>query len=123
MRVVFFGTPAFAVPTLRALIEAGHDVVGVVAQPDRPAGRGQQLAAPPTVEAAHAAGIPVFQPTRLKSGDFPAQFAALAPEIAIVVAYGRILPPAILTTPAEAASTCTPPSCRAGVGPRPSSGR
>lgn len=99
MRVVFFGTPAFAVPTLRALIEAGHDVVGVVAQPDRPAGRGQQLMAPPTVDAARAAGIPVFQPTKLKSGDFPAQFAALSPEVAVVVAYGRILPPVILTTP------------------------
>lgn len=99
MRIVFFGTPAFAVPTLRALVQAGHEVVGVVAQPDRPSGRGQQLTAPPTVELARSLGIPVFQPTRLKSGEFPEQLAHLAPEVAVVVAYGRILPPGILTTP------------------------
>lgn len=99
MRVVFFGTPAFAVPTLQALLDAGHDVVGVVAQPDRPAGRGQQLVSPPTVELARARGLATFQPTRLKSGDFPPAFTELAPEVAVVVAYGRILPPAILATP------------------------
>lgn len=99
MRVVFFGTPAFAVPTLQALLGAGHEVLGVVAQPDRPSGRGQQLSSPPTVEAARAAGLPVFQPTKLKSGEFPEQFAALAPDVAVVVAYGRILPPALLAVP------------------------
>ncbi len=99
MRVVFFGTPAFAVPTLQALVDAGHDVLAVVAQPDRPAGRGQQLVSPPTVELARRLGIPVFQPTKLKSGDFPPAFAALAPEVAVVVAYGRILPLALLQTP------------------------
>ncbi len=99
MRVVFFGTPAFAVPTLQALVDAGHDVLAVVAQPDRPAGRGQQLVSPPTVELARRLGVPVFQPTKLKSGDFPPAFAALAPEVAVVVAYGRILPLALLQTP------------------------
>lgn len=99
MRVVFFGTPAFAVPPLQALVDAGHDVLAVVAQPDRPAGRGQQLVSPPTVELARRLGIPVFQPTKLKSGDFPPAFAALAPEVAVVVAYGRILPLALLQTP------------------------
>lgn len=99
MRVVFFGTPAFAVPTLQALVDAGHEVVAVVAQPDRPAGRGQQLVSPPTVELARRLGVPVFQPTKLKSGDFPPAFAALAPEVAVVVAYGRILPLTLLQTP------------------------
>ncbi len=99
MRVVFFGTPAFAVPPLQALVDAGHDVLAVVAQPDRPAGRGQQLVSPPTVELARRLGVPVFQPTKLKSGDFPPAFAALAPEVAVVVAYGRILPLALLQTP------------------------
>ncbi|MSQ03700.1 MAG: methionyl-tRNA formyltransferase [Myxococcales bacterium] len=101
MRVVFFGTPAFAVHTLQALPAAGHEVVAVVAQPDKPAGRGQEVVSPPTVVWARARDIPVFQPTKLKSGDFPPAFAALAPEVAVVVAYGRILPPAILVTPAR----------------------
>lgn len=99
MRVAFFGTPAFAVPTLRALLVAGHEVVAVVAQPDRPSGRGQQLTAPPTVELARLSGIPVFQPTKLRSGDFPDQLAAVSADVAVVVAYGRILPPALLATP------------------------
>ncbi len=99
MRVVFFGTPTFAVHTLQALLDAGHDVVGVVAQPDKPAGRGQELLSPPTVVLCRARGIPVFQPTKLKSGEFPPAFAELAPEVAVVVAYGRILPPAILAVP------------------------
>jgi methionyl-tRNA formyltransferase len=99
MRVVFFGTPAFAVATLEALLVAGHEVVGVVAQPDRPSGRGQVLTSPPTVQLARTHGIPIFQPTKLKSGDFPPQFAELAPELAVVVAYGRILPLALLATP------------------------
>mgnify|MGYP001575916024 CR=1 FL=1 len=99
MRVVFFGTPAFAVPTLDALVAAGHDVALVVAQPDRPVGRGQALASPPTVVRARELGIPVAQPLKLKSGDFPGQLAALAADVGVVVAYGRILPPAILAMP------------------------
>jgi methionyl-tRNA formyltransferase len=101
MRVVFFGTPAFAVPTLEALLASGHDVVGVVAQPDRPSGRGQQLTAPPTAQLARASGVPLFQPTKLRSGPFPDEIAALRPDVAVVVAYGRILPPALLAIPAR----------------------
>ncbi len=99
MRVVFLGTPHFSVPTLDALHRAGHELCAVVAQPDKPVGRGQAMASPPTVERARQLGVPVFQPTKLKSGDFPAQFAALGAEVGVVVAYGRILPLALLTAP------------------------
>ncbi len=99
MRVAFFGTPAFAAVTLQAVLDAGHEVIAVVAQPDKPAGRGQQLVSPPTVELARSRGIPIFQPTKLKSGDFPPAFAALGADIGVVVAYGRILPLPILTAP------------------------
>jgi methionyl-tRNA formyltransferase len=99
VRVAFFGTPAFAVPTLAALVEAGHTVVAVVAQPDRPQGRGQQLQSPPTVERARALGIPVHQPTKLRSGPFPETFEAMGLDCAVVVAYGRILPPRLLAAP------------------------
>jgi methionyl-tRNA formyltransferase len=101
MRVAFFGTPAFALPTLQALFDAGHEVAAVVAQPDRPVGRGQSLASPPTVMLARERDVPVYQPTKLKSGDFPMQFSELGVEVAVVVAYGRILPPAILAAPAK----------------------
>lgn len=99
MRVAFFGTPAFAAVTLQALFDAGHEVVAVIAQPDKPSGRGQQLVSPPTVELARSRGVPVFQPTKLKSGDFPPAFAALQADIGVVVAYGRILPLPILNSP------------------------
>lgn len=99
MRVAFFGTPVFAVATLDAVVEAGHDVVAVIAQPDRPVGRGQSLQSPPTVLRARELHLPVFQPTKLKSGDFPGAFAALELDVAVVVAYGRILPLALLQSP------------------------
>lgn len=99
MRVGFFGTPAFAVATLDAVVSAGHDVVAVIAQPDRPVGRGQTLQSPPTIVRARELGLPVFQPTKLKSGDFPGTFAALDLDVAVVVAYGRILPLGILQSP------------------------
>ncbi len=99
MRVVFLGTPHFAVPTLDALHRAGHEICGVVAQPDKPVGRGQAMASPPTAVRARQLGVPVFQPTKLKSGDFPGEFAALGADVGIVVAYGRILPPALLEAP------------------------
>ncbi len=99
MRIAFFGTPAFAVPTLDALVAAGHAVVAVVAQPDRPQGRGQQLQSPPTVVRARALGIDVHQPTKLRSGSFPEVLEALELDVAVVVAYGRILPPRLLTAP------------------------
>lgn len=99
MRVVFLGTPHFAVPTLDAIHAAGHEVLAVVAQPDKPVGRGQSMASPPTVLRARELGLPVLQPTKLKSGDFPDQFAALGADLGVVVAYGRILPPGILWAP------------------------
>lgn len=99
MRVVYFGTPAFAVPTLQALLDAGHDVCAVVAQPDRPAGRGHALQSPPTVELARRHGIPVLQPTKVKSGPFPEQVESLAADVGVVVAYGRILTPRLLAAP------------------------
>jgi methionyl-tRNA formyltransferase len=98
-RVVFFGTPEFAVPSLRALLDGPDAVVGVVCQPDRPAGRGQKLQAPPVKALAARHGIAVAQPTKLKSGEFPDQLAAWRPDLAVVAAYGRILPLPILATP------------------------
>ncbi|MEQ1569995.1 MAG: methionyl-tRNA formyltransferase [Myxococcota bacterium] len=99
MRVVFYGTPEFAVPTLDALCAAGHDVVLVVAQPDKVGGRGNQLIRPPVAERALALGLPLAQPKAVKSGPFPDRVVALAPDVAVVVAYGRILPPRLLAAP------------------------
>lgn len=99
MRVGFFGTPAFAVPTLQALFDTGHDVACVVAQPDRPAGRGQKLVSPPTVELARQRGVEILQPTRVKTGAFPERIEALGLDVAVVVAYGRILTPRLLSAP------------------------
>jgi methionyl-tRNA formyltransferase len=98
--VVFFGTPDFAVPSLDSLVAAGHQLLTVVAQPDRPKGRGQQLAAPPTVVRARELGIPVRQPKAVRSGPFFEWFTqAAGADVAVVVAYGRILPRAILEAP------------------------
>ena len=99
MRVVFFGTPAFAVPTLEALLSSPHQVVGTVTQPDRPRGRGQKTTASPVKEAALAAGLPVLQPVSVKTPDFAAELGALAPDIAVVAAYGQILTQQLLDTP------------------------
>ena len=91
MRIVFLGTPAFAVPALDALAAAGHAVLAVVAQPDRPAGRGQELRQPATKGWALARGIPVLQPHKVRDGSLAAELRALAPDLLVVVAYGRIL--------------------------------
>jgi methionyl-tRNA formyltransferase len=99
MRVAFMGTPHFAVPTLQALIESPHDVVMVVAQPDRPAGRGQKLVSPPTIELARAQELPIWQPRAVKSGPFPEAWCALEMDVAVVIAYGRILPERLLDVP------------------------
>jgi len=97
-RVLFMGSPEFAVPTLEALT-AYHEVVAAVAQPDRPAGRGRKLTAPPVKTSALAHQIPVLQPTRVKTDSFRAELAALNADVAVVAAYGRILPEAVLETP------------------------
>jgi methionyl-tRNA formyltransferase len=97
-RALFFGSPAFAVPSLDALHEIA-DIVGVVCQPDKPAGRGMALHAPAIKLRAAQLGLPVVQPTKLKTGDFPAWVRASAVDVALVVAYGRILPPDVLVAP------------------------
>lgn len=99
MRVVFMGTPDFAVPTLAILNGSGYDIVGVVTQPDRPKGRGQKLSASPVKEYAVAHGLPVFQPERVKTPEFVKQLKELAPEVIVVVAYGQILSEEILAIP------------------------
>jgi methionyl-tRNA formyltransferase len=99
LRVAFAGTPDFSVPPLEALLSAGYDVVGVLTQPDRPKGRGRQIAASPVKAAALARGITVSQPLTLKDEAGRAEFAAWRPDVLIVVAYGLILPPAALAIP------------------------
>jgi methionyl-tRNA formyltransferase len=93
VKLVFCGTPRFAVPTLEALRTAGHEIALVVSQPDRPVGRAQQLAAPPVKQAALAAGLAVSQPEKIRNNaEFRAQLETIAPEAIVVVAYGRIIP-------------------------------
>ncbi|WP_062785167.1 methionyl-tRNA formyltransferase [Novosphingobium capsulatum] len=101
MRVVFMGTPEFAVPTLDALVAAGHDVVAVYSQPPRPAGRGKKLQPSPVHLAAERHGLPVLTPVGLKGADEQAAFAAYGADVAVVAAYGLILPAAILAAPAK----------------------
>ena len=100
MRLVFCGTPQFAVPTLKTLLDAGHDVPLVVTQPDRPSGRGMQLLAPPVKQAALDVGLSVMQPEKIKNNiEFRAQLEAIQPYAIIVVAYGRIIPKWMLDLP------------------------
>ena len=101
MRVIFMGTPEFSVPVLDALVLAGHDVVCVYCQPPRPAGRGKKDRASPVQARAEALGLPVRHPVSLKTPEAQAEFAALNADIAVVVAYGLILPQAILDAPAQ----------------------
>src|SRR5262245_5365754 len=98
MRVLFYGTPEFALPTLEALLER-HTVVAAITQPDRPAGRGQRVASPPVKRRAESAGVPVIQPTRLRDPGWPERLAELDADIAVVVAFGQILPKAVLDVP------------------------
>ena len=99
MRVLFMGTPDFALFTLKALVAAGEEIVGVVTQPDKPKGRGYELQPPPVKVYAAEQGIPVYQPATLKNGAFDAELAALAPDVIVVVAYGKILPLSVLDYP------------------------
>jgi methionyl-tRNA formyltransferase len=99
LRVVFFGTPAFAVPTLRALIESRHPVVALVSQPDRPKGRGHQVVTTATKALALQHGIPVLQPTKLRDQAFLNDIASLRTDLGVVAAYGRILPDMVLRIP------------------------
>lgn len=100
MRILFMGTPDFAVASLEALLAAGHDICGVFTQPDKPVGRHQnQFQAPPVKERALEQGIPVFQPTKLRDGTALELIRQLGPELIVVAAYGRILPQEILDEP------------------------
>lgn len=102
MRILFMGTPEFAVPSLAALVEAGHTLCGVFSQPDKPVGRHQnQFKATPVKEFALTHEIPVFQPVKLRDGTALEQIRAWEPELIVVAAYGRILPDEILAYPAK----------------------
>ena len=99
MRILFMGTPEFALFSLRALVEAGMNVVGVVTQPDQPKGRGYVLTPPPVKVFAQERGIPVYQPERLKNGAFDETLAKINPDLIVVTAYGKILPESLLNYP------------------------
>ena len=122
MRVLFWGTPDFALPPLRALIGEGFDVVGVVTQPDRAVGRSRSTLEPPPVKRVAAAeAIPVLQPERPRGDEFLAQLRELTPDISVVVAYGHILSQATSSTCRRAArSTSTRRCCRSFAARRPS---
>ena len=99
MRILFMGTPDIAAHCLEALYGAGHTLCGVFTRQDKPVGRKQVLTAPPVKQVAMAHGTPVFQPVTLRDEEVQAQIRALEPEIIVVVAYGRILPPEVLAIP------------------------
>lgn len=103
MNIVFMGTPDFAVPCLKALVESGENVTAVFSQPDKPKGRGYKLTPPPVKEYAVSQNIPVYQPASLKKGDDAEEayrvLSELAPDLIVVVAYGKLLPPRILELP------------------------
>jgi methionyl-tRNA formyltransferase len=99
LRIVFFGTPEFAVPSLRTLLAGPDSVVAAVCQPDRPAGRGQRLAAPPVKVLAREAGVTVVQPEKLRTAEFLDALRGGSPDLIVVAAYGKILPKAILDLP------------------------
>lgn len=99
MRVVFWGTPDFALPSLRALLASDHEVIGVVTQPDRPAGRGRKLQAPPVKREIEGHDIPILQPEKPRGEPFLRQLSELDPEISVIAAYGQILPARVLELP------------------------
>jgi methionyl-tRNA formyltransferase len=99
MRVVFMGTPDFSVPTLEKIIDAGHEVIGVVTQPDKAKGRGKKVVYPPVKEKALEYGLPVYQPVRAREPEFIEQMKDLQPDVMVVVAFGQILPKALLDIP------------------------
>lgn len=101
MRIIYAGTPEFAVPALQGLMDAGHDIVMVLTQPDRPAGRGMQLKASPVKQLALQHGLRVYQPESLKSPEVQAEVAAVNADVMIVAAYGLIIPTAVLNMPSK----------------------
>jgi len=101
LRIVFFGTPGFAVPTLDGLLTSTHDVIAVVTQPDRPRGRGHRHSDAPVKRRAVQAGLPLLQPSVLKDPEFLDAMSALHPDLGVVAAYGKLLPERLLAIPAE----------------------
>ena len=99
LRIIFMGTPDFAVPTLQALIDSPDQIVAVICQPDRKKGRGRKLSPPPVKVLAEQAGIPVLQPTAIRTEEFLEKIRALQPDLIVVTAYGRILPGSLLNLP------------------------
>ncbi len=99
MKIIFMGTPDFAVPSLQALIGSGDEIVAVVCQPDKPKGRGLEMAAPPTKVIAEKHGIPVLQPQKIKTEEFFNELKKFSPDLICVAAYGKILPKNILDLP------------------------
>ena len=99
MKIVFMGTPDFAVGTLEALIQAGHELIGVVTQPDKPKGRGKSLMATPVKEVALKHQIPVYQPQKVRETEFTENLRRLAPDVIVVAAFGQIITKEILEIP------------------------
>ena len=123
MRIVFMGTPDFAAASLQKLLDEKFNVVGVFTQPDKPKGRGMEMAFSPVKELALAHGLPVCQPEKMRDGTAYAQIKALAPDILVVVAYGRILPDDILALPKYGAVNVHGSLLPGTGGQLPSSGR
>jgi methionyl-tRNA formyltransferase len=120
VRVLFWGTPEFAVPPLRALIGEGFDVVGVVTQPDKPVGRSRsKLEAPPIKLIALEESLPVLQPDKPRGDEFIAQIRALEPDISVVVAYGHLLPSDVISLPPLGRSTSMRLCCPRSAVPHP----
>lgn len=99
MRIIFMGTPDFSVPALKALVEAGHDVIAVITQPDKPKGRGKEVQMPPVKEQALEYNIPVYQPVKARDPEFVKFLSDLAPDVMVVAAFGQLLPKSILDIP------------------------
>lgn len=99
LRIVFMGTPDFSVPSLESLAQAGYDIAAVYSQPDKQRGRGKKVTFSPVKEKALELGIPVFQPDSMRRDDVIEQLRSLAPDVIIVIAYGKILPKAVLDIP------------------------
>jgi methionyl-tRNA formyltransferase len=119
VRLIFMGSPRFAVPTLEALLAAGHDVALVVSQPDQPAGRGRRLTAPPVAQLARSRGLPLLQPATLRDPTVQDALATARPEAIVVAAYGRLLPRAMLALPPHGCLNVHPSLLPRWRGPAP----
>ena len=122
VRIVFFGTPEFAVPSLEALVGAGHEIALVVTRPDQPSGRSLQLTAPAVVSVARRHGLALAQPDKLGTEEFVARLRAIRPEAAVVVAFGRLLSPRLLAIPAHGFVNVHPSLLPRHRGPSPIEG-